>query len=63
MFVYPSRNQDLTESSTMDVKNNYGQLFCGMYGLAVMMTIPTLTTSKDINEISFWTIRFFDRFS
>ena len=46
----------------MEVKNNHArvtknfeqihrnQLFCGMYGLAVMLSISTWTTSKNIDE-------------
>ena len=37
-------------------RNNFEQihwnkLFCGMYGLAVMLSIPRQTTSRNINEI------------
>ena len=55
----------ITFSITMKVKNNHAhvttqkilnkihwnKLFCGMYGLAMMVSIPRLTTSKNIDEI------------
>ena len=31
---------------------HWNQLFCGMYGLAVMLSFSTRTTSKNIDEIS-----------
>ena len=32
---------------------HWNQLFCGMCGLAVMLSIPRLTTSKNIDEMLF----------
>ena len=46
--------QKLTCVTTQRVLNNFieRKLFCGMYGLAVMLSILTQTTSKNIDKIS-----------